>query len=132
MKTPIILIADDEEFVRKNIRNYLQRRIECKILEAQNGEEAIKYLKKNPCDALILDIRMPKKSGLHVLDEMKLMRIKVDTIVITSWDSDLVTNECVRREVEIIPKPFRISELYNKLTRLLKKRSLLFLKKKRT
>lgn len=129
MTIPIILIADDEAVTRENVRKYLERRIECKILEAQNGEEALKHLKENSCDVMVLDVRMPKKSGIHVLDEMKRMKQSVYTIVITGWDSDLVADECVKREVEIIPKPFSSDELYNKISQFLKKRGLLALKK---
>lgn len=129
MNIPTILIVDDEALTRNTLRDYLERRIECKILEAQNGEEALEYLRKNPCDVMVLDIRMPKKSGIHVLDEMKQMKKSVDTIVITGWDSDLVADECVKRKVEIIPKPFSFDELYKKITQFLKKRDLLVLKK---
>jgi hypothetical protein len=53
----------------------------------------------------------------------------VDTIVITGWDSDLVADECVKREVEIIPKPFSHDEVYKKISEFLKKRGLFILKK---
>ena len=129
MNIPTILIADDEALTRNTLRDYLNRHIECSILEAENGEEALAYLKDKPCDVMILDIRMPKKSGIHVLDELKQMGKKVDTIVITGWDSDLVADECVKREVEILPKPFSFEEIYKKISQLLKKRDLLILKK---
>lgn len=73
MNIPTILIADDEALTRSTLRDYLERRIECEIFEAQNGEETLVYLRKKPCDVLVLDIRMPKKSGIHVLDELKQM-----------------------------------------------------------
>jgi len=129
MKTPTILIADDEALTRSTLRDYLERRIECKIIEVANGEEATDYLKAKPCDVMILDIRMPKKSGIHVLDELKQMGKKVDTIVITGWDSDLVADECVKRDVEILPKPFSFEEIFKKISLSLKKRDLLVLKK---
>jgi len=129
MIIPTILIADDEALTRKTLRDYLERRIECKILEAKDGEEALVYLRENPCDVMILDIRMPKKSGIHVLDELKKLGKKIDTIVITGWDSGLVAEECIKREVEIIPKPFSFDEIYEKISRFLKKRGLLILKK---
>ena len=122
MNIPNILIADDEVETRNLIKGFLLTRIQCNIFEADNGETALESLKKNPCDVLILDIRMPKKSGMVVLDEMKGIVKNVDTIVITAWDSDLVAEECVKRNVDIIPKPISISELYEKISKLLKKR----------
>lgn len=129
MNIPTILIADDEPLTREHVRNYIERRIDCKFLEAKDGEEAITCLKDNSCDIIILDIRMPKKSGIHVLDELKKMGKSAFTIVITGWDSDIVAEECVKRDVEILPKPFSFDELYEKITRQLKKRNLLVLKK---
>ena len=116
MNIPNILIADDEAETRNLIKGFLLTRIQCNIFEADNGETALESLKKNPCDVMILDIRMPKKSGMVVLDEMRGIVKNVDTIVITGWDSDLVAEECVKRNVEIIPKPVSLSELYEKIS----------------
>lgn len=68
MNIPTILIADDEPLTQEKVREFFERRIECKFLEAKDGEEAIACLRSNSCDAMILDIRMPKKSGIDVLD----------------------------------------------------------------
>ena len=122
MNIPNILIVDDEAETRSMIKSFLLTRIQCNVFEADNGETALESLKKNPCDVMILDIRMPKKSGMVVLDEMKGIVKNVDTIVITAWDSELVAEECVKRNVEIIPKPISISELFEKVSKLLKKR----------
>ncbi len=129
MSIPTILIADDEPLTREGVRKFFERRIDCKFLEAKDGEEALVCLKDNSCDAMILDIRMPKKSGIHVLDELKKMGKSVYTIVITGWDSDLVAEECVKRDVEILPKPFSFDEVYKKISQHLKKKGLLILKK---
>ncbi|MFH1305870.1 MAG: response regulator [Candidatus Omnitrophota bacterium] len=122
MNIPDILIADDENEARDMIRKLLNDSIRCNIHEAENGDEALKILKKEKCDILILDIRMPKKSGMHVLDEMMAAGKNVDTLVITAWDSALVAEECAKRNVECMPKPVMFDELYAKITKLLKKR----------
>ena len=122
MNIPTILIVDDEIDARDTIKNFISERIKCKIIEASNGQEALKHLKTNDCDFMILDIRMPKKSGLHVLDEMEKAK-GVDTLVITAWDSNLVAEECATRGVECIPKPVVLGELYKKITKILKRRN---------
>lgn len=129
MNIPTILIADDEKLTRSTLRDYLERRIACKILEAENGEDALTCLKENNCDVMVLDVRMPKKSGIHVLDEMKQSGKSVYTIVITGWDSDIVAEECIKRDVEVLPKPFSFDEIYNKISQVLKKKDMLTLKK---
>jgi len=122
MNIPNILIADDEADTRSTIKDFLTERIQCNIFEAENGDKAIECLKANSCDIMILDIRMPKKSGMIVLDELTKLNKNVDTIVVTGWDSDLVAEECAKRNVECIPKPIPLAELYEKTSKLLKKR----------
>ena len=123
MNTPNILIVDDEPDTRQTIRNFLEARIQCTFFEAENGEKAIECIKNNTCDIMILDIRMPKKSGMKVLDELEALKKNVDCIVITAWDSDLVAEKCAIRNVECIPKPIQLGELYEKTSKLLKKRN---------
>ncbi|MBU0682782.1 MAG: response regulator [Candidatus Omnitrophota bacterium] len=130
MDIPNILVVDDELEIHNTIKSFLNERIESNIYKAQNGEEALEVLKKLVCDIMILDIRMPKKNGLHVLDEMKTVAGgDVEAIVITAWDSDLVAEECVKRNVECIPKPVILTELYDKVIKILQKKNKCFFRK---
>ena len=122
MNTPNILIVDDDKETRGSLKGFLKSSLVCNVFEAENGEEALKNLTENPCDIMILDIRMPKKSGIRVLDEMEKIAKGVDIIVVTAWDSDLVAEECAKRNAECIPKPMDLDEFYNKVAKLLKKR----------
>ena len=120
MNIPTVLIVDDEPDQLANIKNYLELRMKCNFAEALNGEDAIKYIKNNPCDMMILDIRMPQKSGIEVLDVSKEMPIH--TIVFTGWDSDQVFNACKARGVkDYIPKGSSLKIVYNKVVKGLKK-----------
>ena len=65
-----ILIVDDEENIRKLIREYLEfEGFLC--FEASNGEEAIKMCKENSYDLIVLDIMMPKIDGFTVAKEIR-------------------------------------------------------------
>ena len=125
MNIPTILIVDDEPDQLANIKNYLELRIKCNFAEALNGEDAIKYIQSKPCDMMILDIRMPQKSGIEVLDVAKDMPIY--KIVFTGWDSDQVFAACKARGVdEYITKGSSLKELYDKVTKELKNRKQFF------
>lgn len=125
MSIPTILIVDDEPDQLANIKNYLELRIKGNFAEASNGEEAIKYIKNNPCDMMILDIRMPRKSGIEVLDIAKDMPMY--KIVFTGWDSDQVFDACKSRGIdEYITKGSSLVELYDKVTKELKNRKQFF------
>lgn len=66
-----ILVADDEAEIRDLLRLYLEKE-GYNVLDAQNGEEALKVLREQPEIAmLILDIMMPGKDGFHVLKELR-------------------------------------------------------------
>ena len=121
MNIPTVLIVDDEPEQLSNIKNYLELRIKCNFAEALNGEDAIKYIKNNPCDIMILDIRMPQKSGIEVLDTAK--DLPIHTIVYTGWDSDQVFNACKDRGIkDYIPKGGSLKIVYDKVVKGLKKR----------
>lgn len=125
MNIPTILIVDDERDQLDNIKNYLELRIKGTFPTATNGEEAIEYIKNKPCDMMILDIRMPRKSGVEVLDVAKDMPIY--KIVFTGWDSDQVFEACKSRGIdEYITKGSSLVELYDKVTKELKKRNQFF------
>ncbi len=125
MTIPTILIVDDEAGQRQTIKSYLQPRLQCNIVEAPNGKEAIDYLKTNPCDLMILDIKMPQKGGLEVLDVAK--DLPLSTIVFTGWDSEHVYEECKLRGVkEYIPKGGSIQVICGKAIKELKARKQYF------
>lgn len=100
MKLPVVLLVDDEQGQRENIRIYLEPRIKCNIAEASNAEEAVNFIKNNRCDIMVLDIKMPGPggNGIDVLDVAKDMPIV--SLVYTNWDSDQVYNQCMERKVK--------------------------------
>ena len=111
-----ILIVDDEEDVRNSLRNILNRRFECKIFVAKNGENALELLKKEPFDLVFLDIKMPGISGLDVLKKKKEWAHKPRTWVITGFDSEEMAHKVVKDGADdYIPKPFSIRLLERKV-----------------
>ena len=58
-----ILVVDDEPRMRKLVKDFLVKK-EYKVLEAENGEEAIEiFFKDSKIDLVILDVMMPKMDG---------------------------------------------------------------------
>ena len=75
-----ILFVDDALFMRRVIRTALN---ECgfeNLLEAADGDEAIRIYRESRPGIVLLDITMPGKSGLDVLDE--IMKIDPEAVVI--------------------------------------------------
>jgi len=125
MKIPTILLVDDEQGQRENIKNYIEPRIKCTVAEAANAEEAINFVRSNPCDLMVLDIKMPGGSGIDVLDAAKGMPIV--TLVYTNWDSEHVLKQCQERGVKAyIAKSDSLQVIGEKIIKELKEKKQYF------
>lgn len=65
-----ILVADDEASIRLLVRSTVEDEERCEIHEASDGRETLEYLRAHAPDVLILDLMMPRVSGLDVLEEL--------------------------------------------------------------
>lgn len=70
MNTKHLLIVEDENFNREFYAD-LFRRHKYRVTTAENGLEALKVLKKKPCDLVLLDLIMPELDGIGVLNAIK-------------------------------------------------------------
>jgi len=79
-----ILIADDHPIFRAGLRKLLEARPGFRVLgEAADGEQTLKVARQLQPEVLLLDIRMPKLSGLEVLSELKTLSAQPRTILLT-------------------------------------------------
>lgn len=93
MNNLTLLLAEDEAMVRQGIRAMLEKEGITKIYEAASGNEALVVLQQNPIDIVLLDIRMPGKSGIETLKEIKKALPKIPIIVVTGLEgTELILN----------------------------------------
>lgn len=88
-----ILIADDHEIFRDGLRMLLELRAGFRVVgQAEDGEEAIRLVHQLKPDVLLLDLAMPRLSGLDVLRELAKLSAPVRRIVLAAEfeSSDLV------------------------------------------
>jgi CheY-like chemotaxis protein len=65
-----ILVADDDNLVRRLFYDVL-RRAEYEVRVAENGQEAIRMMRREPCDLLITDLVMPEGEGLETIQAIR-------------------------------------------------------------
>jgi DNA-binding NarL/FixJ family response regulator len=82
-----VLLADDHMFVRAGIRRFLEQPGDIEIVaEAQDGEEAKVLIEQFKPDVAVLDIQMPKASGIDVTRWVRANLQGVGVLVLTAYD----------------------------------------------
>lgn len=84
-----VVLADDHAVVRSGIRQFLESSGEIKVVgEARDGEEAIALIMKSNPDVVVLDIQMPKATGIEVTRRLRASASKVGILILTAFDED--------------------------------------------
>ena len=84
MASKPVLIVDDEPIVRESIRDWLKD-AGYQVVTAESGEEALELIEKQDFSVMILDVRLPGKTGIKVLKEVKALRPEIKSIIITAY-----------------------------------------------
>lgn len=93
-----LLIVDDHPIFRKGLVALISDQYkDSRIVEAVDGKEAIDALNTSQFDFAILDIDMPEKSGIEVLEYIAENSIKVRPIILTMHNDELFFNEAFNR-----------------------------------
>ncbi len=116
-----ILVVDDESRMRKLVRDFLVNDGHS-VLEAQDGEEALKVFYENPDLALIiLDVMMPKKDGYEVLKEIReTSKIPVIMLTAKSDEKDELLSFSLGVD-EFVSKPFSPKVLVARVNAILRR-----------
>lgn len=121
-----VLMIDDNLNLVQMVKEYFKNHDMISIdYEAYDGEQGIEMIdqEKDHYDVIILDLIMPKKDGLYVLEEMKQRAISKKVIVATSYNASEVIREVSEYGVSyFILKPFELSDLEKRILETNKKK----------
>jgi len=79
-----ILLADDHTLIRRGIRNLISNNPALKVIgEVGDGEELLIFLQTNQPDLLILDISMPKLTGIEAVSRVRKLYPKIKILMLT-------------------------------------------------
>jgi two-component system nitrogen regulation response regulator NtrX len=106
-----ILIVDDEENIRFSLRGGLEDE-GYTVLLADSGEEALQLMEKQDVDLILLDIWMPGKDGLEVLEELKNNGSSIPVIIMTGHGSiDTAVRATRLGALDFIEKPLDLNKI---------------------
>jgi DNA-binding NarL/FixJ family response regulator len=84
-----IVIADDHAIVRQGLRQILAAQGDFEVIgEAANHGEVMQIVRREACDALILDIAMPGKNGIETLKQVRVEKPKLPVLVLSMYPED--------------------------------------------
>lgn len=111
MEESSVLIVDDEPIVRESIKDWLKD-AGYQVATAESGEEALEIIEKQDFSVMVLDIRLPGKTGMTVLKEIKAQRPWIKSIIITAYPSAETTTEATKLgAVDYLIKPVAPDDL---------------------
>jgi DNA-binding response OmpR family regulator len=120
-----ILIADDEPNILISLE-YLMKREGYAVSVARDGDEAVAAIRRERPALVLLDVMMPKRSGIEVCQEVRADEALKDTLIVMltakGRDTDVAKGLGVGADA-YVTKPFSTKELVQRVRQLLESRA---------
>lgn len=119
----VLLVDDESDFVDTLVKRLTKRKLIC--TGVYSGEDALQYMTQNKVDVIALDVRMPGKSGMETLKEIKSRYPLVEVVLLTGHASINYAIEGMESGAfDYLMKPVEIDVLLYKLQDAYQKKSL--------
>lgn len=106
MKT--ILLVDDSAYMRRTLKNLLSSEPDRRFLEAADGQAAVDVFTTAKPDLVLLDILMPRKSGLDALREIRVLDPEATVLMVSAIGQEVIMQEALEAGAAgFIVKPFQ-------------------------
>jgi len=120
---PIILAVDDEEGVRESYRLILEEDYE--VFTAADAEEALRIVQKHHVNLVLLDIMLPEKDGIYLLQEIKKADETIDVIMATAVKTVQTAVSAIKHGAyDYLVKPFDVEDILTVVRRALERQAL--------
>jgi len=115
MEAMRVLIVDDEIDLLETVVKRLQKR-QVNAIGLPDGDKALAYLKTHPIDVVVLDVKMPGRNGLEILEEMRASYPSIEVIMLTGHASIRSGKQGMSLGAfDYMMKPVGIDELLEKI-----------------
>jgi DNA-binding response OmpR family regulator len=112
MANETILIVDDSPEIVRFLKSYVLGPMEYKVLTAPDGQAGLHMAISNPVDLIMLDMNMPKMTGVQMLVALRQTECKAPVIFMTVHGSESIAVEVFRLGVrDYLVKPFTVDEV---------------------
>ena len=109
---PRAVIADDDPFARRVIKDVLQRSGVIVIAEARDGRQAVELTLHYRPDVVVMDVVMPELDGPSLLRELRKTRPELKIIFVSGYAEDAFEKSLPENEqFAFLPKPFTLTQL---------------------
>ncbi len=114
-----ILVVDDERVIREILAEFLSLE-GFSVHTVEDGEKALTELRLRPYDLLITDLKMPRLSGLQLLEKVEQERLGVLTVLMTGFGTVETAIEAMKKGAyDYLLKPFKVEEVIHVVERAL-------------
>ena len=114
-----ILVVDDERVIREILAEFLALE-GFSVNTVEDGEKALTELRLHPYDLLITDLKMPRLSGLQLLEKIEQERLGVLTVLMTGFGTVETAIEAMKKGAyDYLLKPFKVEEVIHVVQRAL-------------
>jgi DNA-binding NtrC family response regulator len=120
-----LLIVDDEESLRTILETELVETEEFSVDTASDGGQAINQIQAKVYDVVLLDIRMPRVSGIEVLKFVQEYSPTTQVIILTNYADVKTAIQTIKMGAyDFLAKPYDIDELFNTIHRAIERKQL--------
>lgn len=108
-----VLVVDDEPKVCRALKGFFERR-GVRVATASTARACLKQVRQGPTEVVLLDLRLPDRSGLDVLSELKHQQPRLRVVVISALnDQDTIHEALQRGASDYLTKPFDFNRCFS-------------------
>ncbi|MEW6675323.1 MAG: sigma-54 dependent transcriptional regulator [Nitrospirota bacterium] len=121
---PVVLVVDDEEGIRESLSGILEDE-GCDVLTSSSGEEALRIIKEQNPDLVLLDIWLPGIDGIQTLKEIKGLKPDLPVVMISGHGNiELAVKATRMGAYDFLEKPLSLEKVLISAKRAIERRTL--------